>query len=304
MGKDPERETLNSSISSSSSASGEGNSTAMSQPKFLGDSKPPILAAVLRAIHRNEQPTGLQLVLYTDTQSMRSRMQMFVSSIAGSSRWKLCADASVVNSHEVLGSLKWGKDCQDYQIAAQIATGQFAAYPAMQTKLEWQKVPSIVQTTTRWLYSFLPGAAYVLGYSQRQQRGPSHQATLVVALTSPRTCDVVLKLPELTIYNRAIGLPLPFPSSPGTPIPIVPPPDWNVFSQATLSILENLKARCSVFQNKITTFNGVKFNYSMPANCYHILVQDCSPELKFLVMMKRPEESSDFTAINVRLASQ
>ncbi|PKK27936.1 vitellogenin-2-like [Columba livia] len=301
--QDPERETLNSSISSSSSASGEGNSTAMSQPKFLGDSKPPILAAVLRAIHRNEQPMGLQLVLYTDTQSMRSRMQMFVSSIAGSSRWKLCADASVVNSHEVLGSLKWGKDCQDYQIAAQIATGQFAAYPAMQTKLEWQKVPSIVQTTARWLYSFLPGAAYVLGYSQRQQRGPSHQATLVVALTSPRTCDVVLKLPELTIYNRAIGLPLPFPSSPGTPIPIVPPPDWNVFSQATLSILENLKARCSVFQNKITTFNGVKFNYSMPANCYHILVQDCSPELKFLVMMKRPEESSDFTAINVRLAS-
>ncbi|OPJ77397.1 hypothetical protein AV530_007725 [Patagioenas fasciata monilis] len=301
--QDPEKEVLNSSISSSSSASGEGNSTVMSQPKFLGDSKPPILAAVLRAMGRNEQPTGLQFVLYADMQSMRSRMQMFVSSIAGSSRWKLCADASVVNSHEVLGSLKWGKDCQDYQIAAQIATGQLAAYPAMQTKLEWPKVPSIVQTTARWLYSFLPGAAYVLGYSQRQQRGPSHQATLVVALTSPRTCDVILKLPELTIYNRAIRLPLPFPSSPGTPIPIVPPPDWNVFSQATLSILENLKARCSVFQNKITTFNGVRFNYSMPVNCYHMLVQDCSPELKFLVMMKRSEESSDFTAINVRLAS-
>ncbi|NWX09135.1 VIT2 protein, partial [Caloenas nicobarica] len=301
--QDPEREVLNSSISSSSSASGEGISTAMSQPKFLGDSKPPMLAAVLRAIHRNEQPTGLQLVVYTDMQSMRSRMQMFVSSITGSSRWKLCADASVVNSRKVLGSLNWGKDCQDYQIAAQIATGQFAAYPAMQMKLEWPKVPLTVRTTARWLYSFLPGAAYVLGYSQRQQRGPSHQATLVVALTSPRTCDVVLKLPELTIYNRAIGLPLPFPSSPGTPVPTLPSPDWNVFSQATLSIIENLKARCSVFQNTITTFNGVRFNYSMPANCYHILVQDCSPELKFLVMMKRPEESSDFTEINVRLAS-
>ncbi|NXW94122.1 VIT2 protein, partial [Alopecoenas beccarii] len=301
--QDPESKVLNSSISFSSSASGEGTSTAMSQPKFLGDSKPPILAAVLRAVHRNEQPTGLQLVLYTDTQSTRSKMQMFVSSITGSSRWKLCADASVVNSHKVLGSLKWGKDCQDYQIAGQIARGQFASYPAMQMKLEWPKVPSIVRTTARWLYSFLPGAAYVLGYSQRQQHGPSHQATLVVALTSPRTCDVVLRLPELTIYNRAIGLPLPFPSSPGTLIPTVPSPDWNVFSQATLSIIENLKARCSVFQNTITTFNGVRFNYSMPANCYHILVQDCSPELKFLVMIKRPGESSDFTAVNVRLAS-
>ncbi|NXL46209.1 VIT2 protein, partial [Podilymbus podiceps] len=300
--QDPGREVLNSSISSSSSsASDEGISRATSQPKFLGDSKPPILAAVLRAIHRNAQPTGLQLVLYTHTQPTRSRVQIFVSSITGSSRWKLCADASVINSHKVLGSLKWGKDCQDYQIATQIATGQFAAYPAMQMKLEWPKVPSIVQTTARWFYSFLPGAAYVLGYSQRQQHGPSHQATLVLALTSSRTCDVVLKLPELTVYDRAVRLPLPLPS--GTPTSTLPPPDRNVFSQATLSIIENLKARCSVFQNKITTFNGVEFNYSMPANCYHVLVQDCSPELKFLVMMKRLEESADLTAINVRLAN-
>ncbi|NXI97384.1 VIT2 protein, partial [Psophia crepitans] len=302
--QDPGREVLNSSISSSSSsASGEGNFSAVSQPKFLGDSKPPILAAVLRAIHRNEQPTGLQLVLYTDTQPTRSRIQMFVSSITGSSRWKLCADASVINSHKVSGSLKWGKDCRDYQIATQIATGQFAAYPAMQMKLEWPKVPSAVRTTARWFYSFLPGAAYVLGYSQRQRHGPSHQATLVMALTSPRTCDVVLKLPELTIYERAIRLPVPFPSSPATPISTPPSPDRNVFAQATLSIIENLKARCSIFQNTITTFNGVEFNYSMPANCYHVLVQDCSPELKFLVIMKRLEESADLTAINVRLAS-
>ncbi|XP_074007518.1 vitellogenin-2-like [Numenius arquata] len=302
--QDPGREVLNSSITSSSSSAGdEGISRAMSQPKFLGDSKPPVLAAVLRAIHRDGQPTGLKLILYTDTQPMRSRTQVFVSSITGSSRWKLCADASVINSHKALGYLKWGRDCQDYQIATQIATGQFAAYPAMQMKLKWSKVPSIVRTTARWLYSFLPGAAYVLGYSQRQQRGPSHQATLVMALTSPRTCDVVLKLPELTIYDRAIRLPLPFPSSPGTPISALPSPERNVFSQATLSVIENLKARCSIFQNTITTFNGVEFNYSMPTNCYHVLVQDCSPELKFLVMMKRLEESADLIAINVRLAS-
>ncbi|NWW78403.1 VIT2 protein, partial [Climacteris rufus] len=302
--QDPGKEILNISISSSSSsATDEGISRAMSQPKFLGDSKPPILAAILRAIHRNKQPTGLQLVLYTDTQPKRSRIQIFVSSITGPSRWKLCADASVINYRKVSGSLKWGKDCQDYQIATQIATGLFAAYPAMQLKLEWLKVPSIVLTTARWFYSFLPGVAYLLGYSQRQQSGPSHQATLVMALTSPRTCDVVFKLPELTIYDRAIRLPLPFPSHSGVPISTLPSSDWKVFSQATLAIMESLKARCTVLQNKITTFNGVKFNYSMPANCYHVLVQDCSPELKFLVMVKRLEESADLKAINVRLAS-
>ncbi|NXQ18064.1 VIT2 protein, partial [Peucedramus taeniatus] len=297
-------EILNVSISSSSSSvSDEDFSRAMSQPEFLGDSKPPILAAVLRAIHRNKQSTGLQLVLYTDTQPKRWRIQMFGSSITGPSRWKLCADASVINYRKVSGALKWGKNCQDYQIATQIATGQFAAYPAMQMKLEWLEVPSIIRTTARWLYSFLPGAAYVLGLSQRQQLGPSHQATLVMALTSPRTCDVVFKLPELTIYDTAISLPLPVPSHPGTPISTSPSSDWKVFSQATLSIIQSLKGHCTVFQNKITTFNGVEFNYSMPANCHHVLVQDCSPELKFLVMVKRLEESADLTAVNVRLAS-
>ncbi|NXU44176.1 VIT2 protein, partial [Drymodes brunneopygia] len=302
--QDTRGEILNISISSSSSlSSDEDISRAMFQPKFLGDSKPPILAAVLRAIHRNEQPTGLQLVLYTDTQPKGWRIQVFGSSITGPSRWKLCADASVINYRKVSGSLRWGKDCQDYEIATQIATGQFAAYPAMQMKLEWLTVPSIIRTTARWFYSFLPGAAYMLGLSQRQQLSPSHQATLVMALTSPRTCDVVFKLPELTIYNTAISLPLPVPSHLSTPISTLSSSDWKVFSQATLSLAESLKGHCTVFQNKITTFNGVEFYYSMPANCYHVLVQDCSPELKFLVMVKRPEESSGLTAINVRLAS-
>ncbi|NXJ06864.1 VIT2 protein, partial [Odontophorus gujanensis] len=302
--QNPRRKVQNSSISSSSSSSSnEGISTPMSQPKFLGDSKPPILAAVLHAIKRNEQPTGYQLVMYTDTQAPRLRVQVFVSSITESNRWKLCADASLINSHKASGSLKWGKDCQDYQVATQIATGQFAAHPAIQVKLEWSKVPSSVRKTARWFYTCLPGAAYMFGYSQKQQRGPSHQAAMVIALTSPRTCDVVLKLPELTVYRRAIRLPLPLPSSPDTPTSTLPSSDWNVFYQAAFSVIENLKARCLVSQNTITTFNGVEFNYSMPANCYHILAQDCSSELKFLVMMKRLEGSADLTAISVRLAS-
>uniref|UniRef100_A0A8B9QG95 Phosvitin n=1 Tax=Apteryx owenii TaxID=8824 RepID=A0A8B9QG95_APTOW len=273
------------------------------KPKLLGDTKPPILAVVLRAIQKNEPQAGFQLVLYTDIQPMRSRIQMFVSSIAGSSRWKLCADASAINPHKALGSLKWGQDCQEYKIATKIATGQFASHPAVQMKLEWPKVPSGIRRAARWFYTFVPGAAYMLGYSQRQQRSPSRQATMVMALTSPRTCDVVLKLPDLTIYDRAIRLPLPFPSGPSTPTSTLPSSDGNLFSKAAFSIIENLKARCSVSQNMITTFNGVEFNYSMPANCYHVLAQDCSPELKFLVMMKTPEESADLIAINVRLAS-
>lgn len=63
-------------------------------------------------------------------------------------------------------------------------------------------------------------------------------------------------------------------------------------------------AQCSVSYNKVTTFNDVRFNYTMPANCYHILAQDCSSDLKFLVMMKNAEEAVNLKAINIKLGNQ
>lgn len=42
----------------------------------------------------------------------------------------------------------------------------------------------------------------------------------------------------------------------------------------------------------------------MPENCYHILAQDCSSDLKFLVMMKNAEEAVNLKAINIKLANQ
>uniref|UniRef100_A0A452HEU5 Uncharacterized protein n=1 Tax=Gopherus agassizii TaxID=38772 RepID=A0A452HEU5_9SAUR len=272
-------------------------------PKFLGDSKAPELAVFLRAIRNDRKLAGFQLVLYTDLYSTRPRIQVFVSNITGSSRWKICADASVINAHKAASYLKWGQDCQDYRISSELVTGWFADNPAIQLKLEWPKVPSRVKSFAGWFYTLIPGAAYILGWSEIQRKNPSQQAKLIVALTSPRTCDFVAKLPELTIYNRALRLPLSLPVGPSPPASALQAPIWNFFSEAPSAVLEHLKARCSVSQDKITTFNEVQFNYSLPTNCYHILAQDCSPELKFLVMMKNAEESADLKAINIKLGS-
>ncbi|XP_074858737.1 vitellogenin-2-like [Carettochelys insculpta] len=303
--KVPKSSSSNSSSSSSSSSgsSDEGSYQSSAQSKFLGDSKPPTLAVFLHAIRNDRKLSGFQLVLYTDLHSSRPRIQVFVSNITESSRWKLCVDALIVNSYKAMGSLKWGQDCQDYRIAGKVASGQFADYPAAQIKLEWRKVPSRIKSVARCFYTFIPGLAYMLGFSQRKQNNPSQQATLVVALPSPRICDVVLRLPDLTIYDKEVSLPLPFPMDPHISPSELTYTAWNFFTKIPTSVIENLKGRCSVSQNMITTFDEVEFNYSMPANCYHVLAQDCSPELKFLVMMKKVEESPDLKAINVKLAS-
>uniref|UniRef100_A0A8B9FAA0 Phosvitin n=1 Tax=Amazona collaria TaxID=241587 RepID=A0A8B9FAA0_9PSIT len=272
-------------------------------PKFLGDVKTPVLAVFLHGIRNDEKIGGLQLVVYADIDSIRPRMQVFVSNLTDSTKWKLCADASVLNAHKAVAYLKWGRNCQDYKISTELVTGRFAAHPAAQVKVEWPKVPSSVRSIAEWFYKFVPGAAFMLGFSEKADKNPSRQARVIVALTSPRTCDVVVKLPDMILYEKAVRLPLSLPVGPRIPASELQPPIWDVFAEAPSAVLENLKARCSVSHNKITTFNEVRFNYTMPANCYHILAQDCSADLKFLVMMRNVEEAVDLKAINIKLGS-
>ncbi|KFP60041.1 Vitellogenin-2, partial [Cariama cristata] len=287
----------------SSSRSSRASSQAASRPKFLGDVKTPVLAVFLHGIRNDKKIGGLQLVVYADIDSIRPRIQIFVSNLTDSSKWKLCADASVLNAHKAAAYLKWGQNCQDYQISTELVTGRFAAHPAAQVKLEWPKVPSSVRSIAEWFYKFVPGAAFMLGFSEQTEKNPSKQARVIVALTSPRTCDVVIKLPDTILYEKAMRLPLSLPVGPRIPASELQPPIWNVFAEAPSAVLENLKACCSVSHNKITTFNEVQFNYTMPANCYHILAQDCSSDLKFLVMMRNAEEAVNLKAINIKLGS-
>ncbi|NXN38054.1 VITA2 protein, partial [Rhinoptilus africanus] len=287
----------------SSTRSSHASSRAASRPKFLGDVKTPVLAGFLHGIRNNKKIGSLQLVVYADIDSIRPWVQVFVSNLTDSSKWKFCADASVLNAHKAAAYLKWGRNCQDYKISTELVTGRFAAHPAAQVKLEWPKVPSIVRSIAEWFYNFVPGAAFMLGFSEKMDKNPSRQARVIVALTSPRTCDIVIKLPDMILYEKAMRLPLSLPVGPRIPASELQPPIWNVFAEAPSAVLENLKARCSVSRNKITTFNDVQFNYTMPANCYHILAQDCSSDLKFLVMMRNAEEAASLKAINIKLGS-
>uniref|UniRef100_A0A8C3DXC8 Uncharacterized protein n=1 Tax=Corvus moneduloides TaxID=1196302 RepID=A0A8C3DXC8_CORMO len=304
---DQEKQATNkdesSKSSSSSGISSKSSSSSGRSSKSSSNVKTPVLAVLLHGIRDDKKIGGLQLVVYADIDSVRPRMQVFVSNLTDSSKWKLCADASVLNAHKAVAYLKWGRNCQDYKVSSELVTGRFAAHPAVQVKLEWPKVPSSIKSTAEWFYKFVPGAAFMLGFSEKTDKNPSRQARVIVALTSPRTCDVVIKLPDITLYEKAMRLPLSLPVGPRIPASELQPPIWNVFAEAPSAVLENLKAQCSVSYNKITTFNEVQFNYTMPENCYHILAQDCSSDLKFVVMMRNVEEAVNLKAINIKLGN-
>lgn len=53
--------------------------------------------------------------------------------------------------------------------------------------------------------------------------------------------------------------------------------------------------------NKIVTFNNYIIKAELPHSCNQILAQDCSRELKFLVLLKRDEVQAQ-NLINVMIA--
>lgn len=60
-------------------------------------------------------------------------------------------------------------------------------------------------------------------------------------------------------------------------------------------------AQCSMTQNILTTFNNKQYKNEMPASCYQVLAQDCTPDLKFMVLLKK-DEFAEQNHMNVKIA--
>lgn len=60
-------------------------------------------------------------------------------------------------------------------------------------------------------------------------------------------------------------------------------------------------AECAVLRDKILTFNKRSIKPELPHSCAQVLAQDCSQELKFLVLLKR-DNAQDKNQINVKIA--
>lgn len=59
-------------------------------------------------------------------------------------------------------------------------------------------------------------------------------------------------------------------------------------------------AECSFSQDTLTTFNSRRYKAEMPLSCYHVLAQDCTDELKFIVLLKKDHVEQKH--INVKIA--
>lgn len=59
-------------------------------------------------------------------------------------------------------------------------------------------------------------------------------------------------------------------------------------------------AECTMVKDKLVTFNKRKYKNEMPHSCYQVLAQDCTSELKFMVLLKR-DQAQEENEINVKI---
>jgi hypothetical protein len=60
-------------------------------------------------------------------------------------------------------------------------------------------------------------------------------------------------------------------------------------------------AVCTIVNDKVTTFNERIFKNQMPESCSQVLAQDCTEDLKFIVLLKK-DLASNKKQINVNIA--
>lgn len=166
---------------------------------------------VVRAKRTDGKQQGYQIAAYADFKGPKPRVQLYAEEISKSGRWKVCADAAVLSNYKAAATMKWGQNCKDYAVTVKAKTGQFASHPAVQLKVEWERLPQAMKETARMVSDYVPGVALMSGFSYKMQNNPSRELSAVLAAMSPRTLDLAIRIPKETFYYRGLQLPSALP---------------------------------------------------------------------------------------------
>uniref|UniRef100_A0A4W6F8P8 Uncharacterized protein n=1 Tax=Lates calcarifer TaxID=8187 RepID=A0A4W6F8P8_LATCA len=267
--------------SSSSSSSSLAWNNINSYNKFLVNEAAPTFAIIFRAVRADNKMQGYQLAAYLDRPT--ARIQIILAALAADSNWKFCVDGVVLSKHKVTAKLAWGAECKQYDTMITAETGLVGPSPAARLRVAWNELPSALKRYAKKVYDYIP-ASMLAGLIQGKDENSAKQLSLTVVATSDRTLDFIWKTPMHTVYKLALPLPIALPLDEVT--------DKKRFYIFT--------AECSFAMDTVTTFNNRRYKNEMLLSCYQVLAQDCTDELKFMVLLKKDHIEQNH--INVKIA--
>uniref|UniRef100_UPI0037E9A8CE vitellogenin 3, phosvitinless n=1 Tax=Semicossyphus pulcher TaxID=241346 RepID=UPI0037E9A8CE len=203
-----QRVGLSSDSASSARGSHSGNQDSVMQ---AWDSTPQAMFNIKAfAISGDQKPDGYDASIYYTPEANIQNMQLIMSQVGEDTNWKMCID-TIIHAHaEAKAHIRWGAECQSYEMSMRSVTAHLpGSKPTLKAEVHWTRVPETMAEIGRRIESYVPGMAFLLGFSQQHERNAKQEVSASVVAASADSVDVKIKFPEYTVYRQALPFPLP-----------------------------------------------------------------------------------------------
>ncbi|XP_076582051.1 vitellogenin 3, phosvitinless [Chaetodon auriga] len=162
------------------------------------------------AMSGNQKPEGYDAAIYNTLAANIQNTQLIVSQVGEDTNWKMCVDSTVTAHSEAKAHVRWGAECQSYEMSMRGATSHLpGSKPTLKAKVHWTSIPETMAEMGRRIESYVPGIAFLLGFTQQHERNAKQEVSASVVAASADSVDMKIKFPEYTVYRQAIPVPLP-----------------------------------------------------------------------------------------------
>ncbi|XP_072245542.1 vitellogenin-2-like [Leuresthes tenuis] len=279
-----------------------GNSSAQSfesiynKAKYLSNSVSPAVTILIRAVRADHKNQGYQITAYYVKEN--ARVQVIFANLTENDNWRICADAMMLCNHKMMARIAWGIECKQHNTTIIAETGLVGKDPAVRVKMTWGRLSDSTKRYVGRFSEYLSHITVENGVSRTKVKNAPKQIKLTVAVASETSVNVVLKSPKRTIYKLGMSLPISLPVGDTAAELEAYPDNWT--EKMSYMLTKAHAAECTMFKDKLITFNKRQYKTEMPHSCYQVLVQDCTSELKFMVLLKRDQPQEE-NAINVKI---
>ncbi|XP_015274879.1 PREDICTED: vitellogenin-2-like [Gekko japonicus] len=215
---------------------------------------------------------------YGDLDTPRPKIEVVVSNTSEPNKPQAFMEAGFLNPHKAVAVVKFGRNCNQYEIKATAETGLFDYHPALQMKVDYARVPSYIKKFGNDFSSMILEMLFMLHSSQEERRNPSGQVKIITVASASPKYDVILKTPHAITTVPNVLLPWSLSEDEFNP------------AKRQLSLLELItnpthKGVCKVYHNNLITFDGAEIQILQVPNCPLILAKYRYEGKQFSVMM-------------------
>ncbi|XP_049442915.1 vitellogenin-2-like isoform X2 [Epinephelus fuscoguttatus] len=287
-----------STVRASSKSSAYSFEAIYNKAKYLANAVTPAVTILIRAVRADHKIQGYQIAAYFDKAT--ARLQLIFANLAENDHWRICADGVMLSRHKLMAKIAWGIECKQYETEITAETGAVGKEPAARMKITWEKLPPSMKRYAKEISELISRLAKEYEINLAKVKNVRNQIKLSVAVATETSLNVVLKTPKRTIYKLGVGLPISLPIG-ETAAELVPYQN-NWADRVSYMISKAHAVECTMAKDTLTTFNKRKYKNEMPHSCYQVLAQDCTQELKFIVLLKR-DQTQEQNQLNIKIAN-